>query len=409
MTPLRRGGRLVATGLRADGRRPASLLAAAAAASAAVLVAACRSGGTEPVAAHAMALVAGGIVACGAIGDPPRGIAGPAAAWIVGRCLWPMLGWIGGSLTLIVAGADPRWPAASAAFAGCGLVAVAAVVAAGCRRNLPPAEATGLAMASVMASAAAAVLVPGGTIGPVPLAGMVAVVVWLAIVGGVLVRCVPHAGETEPSVATVLGAAAMMTTLGGMVAWLFLAPEHAGRYAVLVAAWFVAWAVPQVTLGWGSRDEALRRQLVTAAPAEWRTAWFHAAILGWPLLVAAVLAGDPARAAERLLVVLFVAVVAAVTATVTRLVLRSGGTRDTAQAAVLALAVVAGLGAGAARGFREKAAGNAVEQSGHTCKTPQTTPPDAAPPPCLEESFRARHRFSRQCSSRHCFRKPCVS
>jgi hypothetical protein len=103
-------------------------------------------------------------------------------------------------------------------------------------------------------------------------------------------------------------AAAMLSTVVAMAVCYFLAPEHAGWYAVVATTWFTLLAVPAATLVGG--DEGPRRALVTAGPGRPRLAGSpaaagptlaaYAAVLGWPAAVAAAVArrgaagwGDP--------------------------------------------------------------------------------------------------------------------
>lgn len=97
-------------------------------------------------------------------------------------------------------------------------------------------------------------------------------------------------------------AAAMLSTLGAMAVCYFLAPEHAGWYAVVATTWFTLLAVPAATLVGG--DVGLRREVATAGPGRPRLAGTpaaagptlaaYAAVLGWPAAVAAVVARDRA-------------------------------------------------------------------------------------------------------------------
>ena len=97
-------------------------------------------------------------------------------------------------------------------------------------------------------------------------------------------------------------AAAMASTLGAMAICYFLMPEYAGWYAVIAASWFTLLAVPAATIVGG--DQQLRGDLVAAGPGRPRLAGTlaavvptlaaYAAILGWPAVVAAIVARNRA-------------------------------------------------------------------------------------------------------------------
>jgi hypothetical protein len=147
---------------------------------------------------------------------------------------------------------------------------------------------------------------------------------------------------------------------------------------LLAAAWFVALAVPAATIGCGSRDERARQSL---APFHWSQAWRvtgqHAAVSGWPLVVAAVLAGNTTRAADRLFVAAGLAGCAVAVAGMTLAVVSRGGRRETALALMLALACLLAAGAAALPGPWAIPGGNDVEQFPPSCKTPVVPHPDA--------------------------------
>jgi hypothetical protein len=119
--------------------------------------------------------------------------------------------------------------------------------------------------------------------------------------GGVSIECgpLPTSGPTR----RLLGLMAMAVSLAAMAGWLLLAPEHADHAIEMTLAWFVCLAVPAALL---QNGEAIRlgweRVFRSAAPAGrgrlrpglgWsffagRVALGHAAVLGWPALVALV-------------------------------------------------------------------------------------------------------------------------
>jgi hypothetical protein len=370
-------GRLVAAALSADRIRPASWLAAAAAGVTAAVITMLPVGPTWLPAI----LAVGGIAAVAAIGDPPRGVAGPAWAWVAGRAVWPAAAAVLGAA--VVTAATARFPSAMLwAWATMSVAAVAATVAF--RFGATAADAASLALASVAVGAVAAAGVPASSLAARGAIGVGAALVVPAVVAAGLTTTQLRSGEAPGpgAITALLGGVAMASTLAGMVAWLFLAPEQSGRYTLLVGTWFVVLAVPQSVLGCGSPDEERRRRLAAQPqPLAWKTAGLHAAVLGWPLVVAAVLAGDAATAADRLLVVAILAGAAGVTAAVTTAVLGVGGTRDTAFALVLGIACLSAAGTMAIAEAWANPAGNDVEQTRPSCKTPDSPQPDAAPLP----------------------------
>jgi hypothetical protein len=388
MGSVGRTGRLVAAALRADCRRPASWLAGATVAAAVGGVVSLPDGSMWLPAI----LAAGGIAAVAAIGDPPRGVAGPVWAWAGARAVWPaagVLGAVGGAAILAAAGvaaipeASGRSLAALlSAWAASAAAAVAVTVAFRC--GATAAEASSLALAGVAAGAAAAAAAPAGPLAVRSASGIGAAVVvaGLVIPGLATMQRRSVGGPNAPTFAAMLDGIAMASTLVAMAGWLFLVPSQSGRYALLVAAWFVVLAVPRAVLGSGSRDDACRRRLASESDSlAWRTAGFYAAVLGWPLVVAAALSGDRTTAADRLLVVAGLAGAAVVTAAVTRAVLAVGGTRDSAQALILGIACLTAAGAAAGAGKWANPGGNDVEQTGASCKTPGSPQQDAVPPP----------------------------
>jgi hypothetical protein len=326
-------GRLVGTCLGLDRRRALPWLAVAAA----VIAAASVAGRSVPLAAAAAA-----VVTVAAIGDPPRGLAGPVGAWIVARALGPA---VAGGATLAalapagsVAGLAAGWLAGGVAAASMFFITLVGGVATSRGVAVPATVAGGVAMLSVFGAAGASAVADG------PWAAAVATGLWLmsAFTWSVALPRVPAPG---PTVAEGLTAAAMLSTLGGMVGWLFLVPEQAGRFTWLAAAWFLALAVPRTALAAGVQDARRRQRLVPAAvTTSGKTAAQHAMILGWPLMVAAGLASDGGVVGQRLLVVGGLVGAAAVAAGVARLTLGSGRDRETAQVLVVAaLFLAAGL------------------------------------------------------------------
>ena len=155
----------------------------------------------------------------------------------------------------------------------------------------------------------------------------------------------------------------MATTLVAMAVCYFLAPEFAAWYAVVAAAWFVVLGVPAATTASGDGDAPARRDLVRTCVGRPRlpgttahalaAILTHAAILGWPAVVAAVLwRGAAWTSGGPVLAILVVASLATATAVVVWGADACGATRDTAAAVIVALlvAVVSGLATVAAGG-----------------------------------------------------------
>ena len=296
--------------VRIDGRRPASWLACGLAAAAVAGLAATDSDATAVM----TAIACGGWAAAAAGGRPPRGIVpGMArldAAWWWTRAAWPL----GGGL----AAAAVRWLVAgdSSAIAvgfSLGVVVTTAMAAAAAARNAAAADATSLGL--VVASAAAAAGAIGRSAGETLAcsgagAAAVAVAAWCAWRYG---RGWPwHADEdprSSPSFAELgmargavrraLSALAMATSLAGMAVWFFLAPAAAEAGSLAALGWFAALAVPAVLLGPSGRGAWRRLAATTAGPGGLRRpigppgavsiACGHAAVLGWPPLVAGLL------------------------------------------------------------------------------------------------------------------------
>jgi hypothetical protein len=106
-------------------------------------------------------------------------------------------------------------------------------------------------------------------------------------------------GYGPPAVRSWREVLAMATTLVAMAVCYFLAPEFAAWYAVVAVAWFVMLGVPAATTASGDHDALARCDLVKTCVGRPRlpgttahalaAILTHAAILGWPAVVAAVL------------------------------------------------------------------------------------------------------------------------
>jgi hypothetical protein len=333
---------LVRVHLRIDRRRPASWLAVATAASAVAWL--MLRSPPEAGLRMAAAVAAGAIVAVMAIGDPPRGLYGPVRGWVWLRAAWPLAsavaattvcGWVGGA-----AGGEPLFAAALL----CGATAATAeACVASARGGATPADTASLPLVLAAAAAAAAIAAARAGGGGDAACGVVALFTWLACAAA-LAGWRRSGSSAWPRSAGAVGlfacgpdghllaGIAMATALAGMVGWLFLEADASGWYRLLAAAWFAAAAIPQATLAAAEVEQRGR-------PA---VAW--AALLGWPLVVAAVLAPHPAAAIER---VVSVAGLAASTVALTLLTAglrRVGASGETALAVGLASALVAMVG-----------------------------------------------------------------
>ena len=347
MTPA-----VVGVHLRIDRRRPASWLAAATAATAAVWLM------MQPPSAAglrvAAAVMAGAVAAVMAIGDPPRGLYGPIRDWVWLRAAWPLAAAVAATAASVAAfpvtGGQAVVPSALFCLA---VGATAESVRASVRVGATPADAVSMPLAFAGAAAAAAIAAARAGGGDAACGGVV-LLTWLACSAAVaawrqqrgpaawtgsagavgLFACGPEG--------RLLAGIAMATSLAGMVSWLFLAADAVGWYRQFAAVWFMAAAVPQATL---APAEVERRGRPAAA---WAT------LLGWPLVVAAVLAPSPAAAVERVVSVGGLAAAAVVFTLLTAGLRRVGASRETALAVALAAALGAGL---------------MLRESGHSCET----------------------------------------
>jgi hypothetical protein len=155
-----------------------------------------------------------------------------------------------------------------------------------------------------------------------------------------------------------LGRAAMVTMLAAMVGWLLLDPTRAGWAAALAIAWMLSLAGPAAALHDGMMAdvggpwEAVwrstpglrpgRRLLGGGASLAVETVIRHAAILGWPALVAAAVAvGTPTGPWAALLVAASLLTTAALMAAVVVVCRGLSLSSDTVWASVLAVAAAA--------------------------------------------------------------------
>lgn len=321
---------MLAICLRVDARRPASWIVAAAAAAAVVMLAraAPPSGITDTAAG-----VCGGLLAAASLGSLAGG-GGEAERWttrVLGRLAWPVAGTAAACVWLLATGVAP-WETLriTVLLAGAAVMAVMAVMAVTLFRLSAwrrPGAGTGERHEDRYAGVAFSAAV----------------------------------GHGPPAVRSWPEALAMATTLVAMAVCYFLAPEFAAWYAVVAAAWFVVLGVPAATTASGDHDALARRDLVETCVGRPRlpgttahalaAILTHAAILGWPAVVAAVLwRGAAWMSGGPVLAILVVASLATATAVIVWGADACGATRDTAAAVIIALlvAVVSGLATAAA-------------------------------------------------------------
>lgn len=290
------------------------------------------------------------VLAClAAVGDVPSGLLVPGARggsgevviWTVARGLWPAAGLCA---CVLLAG---RQAAGPATVAGAAIVAAAATFVAGRLCGAKAADTAALVIMLASLAAVASGVAPGAFVARSCAAGLVwlaagglAWALWLAHRrGGALPAwhdALPGRRDVElapvdplPSSGIVrgwLGRLAMLTALVGMAAW--LVPESSGAadapaaaaarwaravsrmlpWAAATAGWFLALAVPQAILQdgvagaadwsrlWRTGATAGGRPRLGAARFAAGVALMHAAVLGWPPLVAAVLSLPSAAA-----------------------------------------------------------------------------------------------------------------
>ena len=351
--------------VRIDRRRPASWLAVAVAAAGTAWLTTWAP--AEAGVRVAAAIATGALAAVIAIGDPPRGLYGPVGGWVWLRAAWPLF-------AVIAAGLACSRGAGSLAVPACAcvsLVAAAWGAVAAVRGGAMPGDAVSMSLATAAAAAAASLGV--AEVGRSEFAAVGgAGATWLAT-HAAWRAWESHRGDFAPSLSPaghvgllpcgpegrLLFGVAMLSALAGMVGWLFLDRESAGWYRLLAAAWFVVGAVPQATLAAGAADDGRRWPLLTTAsgapgltrPAlraamlraldALRPAAAWAAVLGWPLVVAAVLAPTAAERSDRIATVGGLAAAAGVLAVVTAALRLARANRETVLA--VAMILVAGV------------------------------------------------------------------
>ncbi|MFM1995729.1 MAG: hypothetical protein RLZZ111_116 [Planctomycetota bacterium] len=359
-------------------RRPASWIAAAVAAVLPVWAAWSQSPPASWVLVAVLACLA-------AVGDVPTGLLRPGdrsrgdevGFWTVVRGLWPAAGLCLGA---ILAGCQAALPAA---VAGAALAAAAASVLAirWCRAKAADAAALVIVIASCAAAASGAPT--GSAAARAGVAGLVWLVAaglswasWLAVQGSGPLAVLPDAtparrdGELAPVdplptsrlLRRWLGRLAMLTALAGMAAW--LVPDGTAPlprilpWAAATAGWFLALAVPQAILQdgvagaaawnrlWRTGATTGRRPRLGSARFAAGVVLTHAAVLGWPPLIAAVLSLPSAAASiPPLAIVAGLLIGAGGVAAVVACGTRLGLSRETQFALALAVASAFVMGA----------------------------------------------------------------
>lgn len=346
---------------RIDARRPAAWLTLAAAAAVAASVSHATLAGSPTPAVVAVAI--GACLAVAAIGDTtPRANAAPIdAARLAERALWPLVGWWLGCW----------WSACLfgglVATGSLGIVAGGGLFARLTGRGLFAADAASATLVAAAGGAAlgwwADAVWPARMLGGAVAGGVLAAGAGAA--WGALGRWPGHAAPPARLAARhLLTAAAMMGAMAGMVGWLFLAAELARLDLAASLAWFVALAVPAATLGDGASHAAVWRRLERVAPrgrgvrlAPGRSrdglqaVLTTGALLGWPPIVVAALAGgDAAKSGAALAVAGALAAAAGMLLAILGLGRALGATPDTQLAVAVAglcLGVVACFALGA--------------------------------------------------------------
>jgi len=302
--------------VRIDARRPASWVAAGIAVAAALALA--RAPATA--ATIAAAVVCGGWAAVAAAGHAPCGIVpgrvacDAAVRWT--RALWPLAGSLAAAVWL-ANGVGAERPVVVAVALG--VVIATSCGAAAARRGAAPADAASFAAVASTAAAAAGLPVSGAW-PAVAAVGLAAVAIpamawaaWRLDVG------LPGTTDGEPrsqrplvaeislargGLRRTLAALAMASSLAGLAGWYYLAPEAAAYGCPFAVGWFAALAVPAALIGppSGSDWQGVAGSAATAGtgaavisrrPTGLRLAVAaavgHAALLGWPPLVAGLL------------------------------------------------------------------------------------------------------------------------
>lgn len=362
---------LLGTIVRFDARRPAIWFSAVGAMLVAWRFALVPVSGTTV----AVAWTVGTALVLAAIGVPlvaPGGTFVGAETLAALRALWPVTGMLLGTAVGVASSA----PTAGAGLPLLAMLAGASSAVASRKAALPLAvsEADGVSLSlglSAVAALAARVVLPAAVPpwGVLPAVAAIWWGLWWAFVSTEEARrpgrrvCSPLVRFSTAGTFTALAsplrrllvAASMMVSLVGMVAGLFLVPAAAPVAGWVTLGCFVATAVPPALVPDSALCPALGRLLasVPGLPGGPSTAtrgagtvaaWWHAAILAWPPLVAALL---HVREPSRVISALGVAAVPVLAAVATSIL----GSRRLLRAAPesrLAVALVAAAGLAAA-------------------------------------------------------------
>ncbi len=363
--------------IRIDSRRPASWLAMFGAAAAAWLLAAGPAGPAAIIAAWSV----GACLAVAAIGGPlppPCGTLVAPLVWLSYRLAWPALGAVACMVAAtILPGGEPAGAAGNAATLAIlvGMAAASNAVEAARKRGANAADAASLAL--LLAASAAMLAWIGARNRKDDVLAVLGLVVgaWGTLAAAVLWidRQRDQSMTATSSDVTSRGdmvsgplrrwlyRGGMAAALGGMIGWLFLNPQDAVLDVWLSVGCFVALAVPAALLADIHHAPAwhrLLRSMATKIESGWvrrlawgtdpayavPSTWMHAAVLGWPPLVAALLsAGAPERAAMALGVTAAVVATALLLRLLETAVSRTLGGGETLLAVALVLAIAAGL------------------------------------------------------------------
>ena len=289
-------GRLAPLLLAGDARRPAAWIGLVAAAGAGL---GCPTGGGSA----AVAAAVGGLAAVAAVGQPPpAAVGGGRRAWPVPlvRSSWPLLG----------AALAAAWRAVSAGPAAAGValwVGVGVALAAGLVVEFARARVGESVVASrglMVVGLGAAAGLAAATLGASAVVQAVTMAAAWALAGCGLAAAQgqeqPVGGPPGADGAAGRGPA-MASALLAMAGCYFLAPQFAWGYGVIALGWFVVLAVPAAT---AARGSAVAERLVRSSPGRPAAPGTlaravplvatSAALLAWPAVVAAMLAGPEA-------------------------------------------------------------------------------------------------------------------
>lgn len=334
-----------------DARRPASWLGLASAFAAAWV---------DDVAA---AVAMGALAIVAAIGAVPwqagRRI---GRVWLLERATWPWVGAVAGSvaaMTVSPASHPPLFPAVA------GTVVAAVTLCIASLSHITAADAASLTLVIMGGSLAAGLGTGSVAVAAASWGGLALVTAWRLGGHDATTGFEAHLGRSSGDIAGAgiisqshvrrdLGRIAMATTVAAMAGWLMLDPERVGHAALAGLAWMVSLAAPLTFLGqpagpsWRGLLESAARTRQRLGPSPGITAplvyvpFRHAAVLGWPAIVAAAVGGGgPAGPWLCLAVAAGIASVAAVIALVGTMCDRMGASRETAQSLVLALVAAA--------------------------------------------------------------------